>query len=185
MRLTLSDTEASELKDTLVTVLDDMAVELRRTEGHDYRRMLKIGGTLCTVSWFGSSRACRRRGNKRADREDGWGQTARPGCPAGGLFETWPSTPDCAVLHDAERCGAVGAQVTTHPWSRCCVAGSAGCDPDVIGRRPACLDALVGLKCFTRRREIGAGPYCGRDAVAVQLAADRQDEVGHDEPGAA
>ena len=42
MRLTLSDTEASELKDTLVTVLDDMAVELRRTEGHDYRRMLKI-----------------------------------------------------------------------------------------------------------------------------------------------
>ena len=42
MRLTLTDTEASELKDTLVTVLDDMAVELRRTEGHDYRRMLKI-----------------------------------------------------------------------------------------------------------------------------------------------
>ncbi|MGZ4620151.1 MAG: hypothetical protein ACXV5Q_16420 [Frankiaceae bacterium] len=41
MRLTLTDTEASELKDTLVTVLDDMAVELRRTEGHDYRRMLK------------------------------------------------------------------------------------------------------------------------------------------------
>jgi hypothetical protein len=42
VRLTLTDTEASELKDTLVTVLDDMAVELRRTEGHDYRRMLKI-----------------------------------------------------------------------------------------------------------------------------------------------
>ena len=41
VRLTLSDTEASELKDTLATVLDDMAVELRRTEGHDYRRMLK------------------------------------------------------------------------------------------------------------------------------------------------
>ena len=42
MHLTLTDTEASELKDTLVTVLDDMAVELRRTEGHDYRRMLKL-----------------------------------------------------------------------------------------------------------------------------------------------
>ena len=41
MRLTLTDTEASELKHTLVTVLDDMAVELRRTEGHDFRRILK------------------------------------------------------------------------------------------------------------------------------------------------
>ena len=46
MRLTLSDTEASELKDTLVTVLDGMAVELRRTEGHDYRRMLEPRDTL-------------------------------------------------------------------------------------------------------------------------------------------
>ena len=41
MRLTLNDTEAAELKETLVTVLDEMAVELRRTEGHDYRRLLK------------------------------------------------------------------------------------------------------------------------------------------------
>jgi L-rhamnose mutarotase len=41
VRLTLNDTEAAELKETLVTVLDEMAVELRRTEGHDYRRLLK------------------------------------------------------------------------------------------------------------------------------------------------
>ena len=42
VRLTLTEIEAAELKETLVTVLDDLAVELRRTEGHDYRRLLKI-----------------------------------------------------------------------------------------------------------------------------------------------
>lgn len=41
VRLTLNDTEAAELKETLVTVLDEGAVELRHTDGHDYRRLLK------------------------------------------------------------------------------------------------------------------------------------------------
>ena len=41
VRLTLNDTEAAELKETLVAVLDGRAVELRHTDSHDYRRLLK------------------------------------------------------------------------------------------------------------------------------------------------
>ena len=35
VRLTLNDTEAAELKETLVTVLDERAMELRHTDSHD------------------------------------------------------------------------------------------------------------------------------------------------------
>ena len=78
MRLTLTDIEAAELKETLVTVLDDLAVELRRTEGHDYRRLLKIRRDTLHGILVQLDRRARRCGSKSAEAmlaggDPGWG----------------------------------------------------------------------------------------------------------------